>query len=161
MQAVIDGQKDQLLRAQAETENVRKRAERDKADATKDGIAGFAKDVVGVADNLSRALDALPEAMREDEALRPLVDGITMTERELQQVLSRAGVRKIEPLGERFDHNLHQAMFEVADTDQPAGTVVQLLQAGYVIHDRLLRPALVGVAKPDPGKAPAKDPEES
>jgi len=140
--------KDQLLRALAEMENVRRRAQRDRDDAAKYGIAVFANDLLAVADNLRRALEALPvEALEADEYLRNLAAGVELTERQFLAALERHGVRKFEPLGEKFDSHLHQAVFEVPDTDQPAGTVVRLLQAGYMLHDRLLRPAMVGVAK--------------
>lgn len=140
--------KDQLLRALADAENTRRRAERDKADMQKYAITGFARDLLNVADNLRRALESEPTDLgAESDSVKALVEGVEITERELLSIMERNGIRKIEPLGERFDHNYHQAMFEMDAPDQPAGTVVQLLQPGYVIHDRLLRPALVGVAK--------------
>lgn len=153
--------KDQLLRALAEMENVRRRAQRDRDDAAKYGVSVFANDLLAVADNLRRALEALPaEALEADEYLRNLAAGVELTERQFLAALERHGVRKFEPLGEKFDSHLHQAVFEVPDTDQPAGTVVRLLQAGYMLHDRLLRPAMVGVAKgnsPGPGPNGAAD----
>ena len=139
--------KDRLLRALAETENVRRRAERERADAARFGASNFAKDVVNVADNLRRALESVREGQGGDELLRNLLEGVAATERELLAAFERHGVRRIDPIGERFDHNLHHAMFEVENTGKPAGTIVQVLQPGYVMHDRLLRPALVGVAK--------------
>jgi molecular chaperone GrpE len=139
--------KDRLLRALAETENVRRRAERERADAARFGASNFAKDVVNVADNLRRALESVREGQGGDELLRNLLEGVAATERELLAAFERHGIRRVDPLGERFDHNFHQAMFEVENTGKPAGTVVQVLQPGYVMHDRLLRPALVGVAK--------------
>ena len=140
--------KDQLLRALAEMENVRRRAQRDRDDAAKYGVSIFANDLLAVADNLRRALEAIPaEALEADEYLRNLAAGVELTERQFLAALERQGVRKFEPLGEKFDSHLHQAVFEVPDTDQPAGTVVRLLQAGYMLHDRLLRPAMVAVAK--------------
>lgn len=147
--------KDQLLRALAETENVRRRAARDKEDAAKFAMAGFAREVLGVADNLRRALEAIaPEALEQDAALKNLYDGVLATERQLDTAFEKQAIKKIWPLGEKFDSNLHQAMFEVPGTDQPGGTVVQVLQAGYTLHERLLRPAMVGVAKGQPA-APA------
>ncbi|HVO04707.1 MAG TPA: nucleotide exchange factor GrpE [Candidatus Cybelea sp.] len=147
--------KDQLLRAMAETENTRRRAQRDRDDAQKYAVTNFAREMLTVADNLRRALEAIPaESLASDEALKTLYEGIAATERQLEAALSKQQIKRIWPEGERFDSNLHQAMFEVPDTGQPAGTVVQVLQAGYTIHDRLLRPALVGVAK---GGAPAND----
>jgi len=148
--------RDQLLRALAETENLRRRAQREKEDAQKFGIAGFARDMVPVADNLRRALEAVaPEALANDEALRNLVTGVEMTERQLLAGFEKHGLKRIEPMGQRFDSNLHQAMFEVPGSGQPAGTVVQVLQPGYVLNDRLIRPAMVGVAKGEP--LPAND----
>lgn len=150
-QAEIARLKDQLLRALAETENVRRRAQREREDAAKFGVTAFARDLLPVADNLRRALDSIPrEALQENELLRALAEGVEMTERELLAAFERHHIRKIEPLGERFDSNLHQAMFEVPGSGQPAGTVVQLLQPGYLLHDRLIRPAMVGVAKGEP-----------
>lgn len=144
--------KDQLLRALAETENVRRRAQREREDAGKYAIANFARDVLQVNDNLQRALEAIPAAaLAADEALKNLHEGVSATERQLSAALERQAVKRIWPMGEKFDANFHQAMFEVPTNDHAAGTVVQVMQAGYVIHDRLLRPALVGVAKSAPG----------
>jgi molecular chaperone GrpE len=146
--------KDQLLRAMAETENTRRRAARDREDAQKYGISNFAREVLSVADNLRRALEAIPaETLQSDEALKTLYDGVAATERQLEAALGKQQIQRIWPEGERFDSNFHQAMFEVPDSGKPAGTVVQVLQAGYKIHDRLLRPALVGVAKGGPTAA--------
>ena len=147
IEAELADAKDRLLRALAETENVRRRADRERADASRFGAANFAKDVLNVADNLRRALDSVREGQGGDELLGNLLQGVAATERELLAAFERHGVRRIDPVGERFDHNFHQAMFEVENTGKPAGTVVQVLQPGYVMHDRLLRPALVGVAK--------------
>ena len=147
--------KDQLLRALAETENVRRRAQREREDAGKYAIANFARDVLQVSDNLHRALDAIPQdALASDEALRSLHEGVSATERQLDAALERQQVKRIWPMGEKFDANLHQAMFEVPTAEHQPGTVVQVMQAGYLIHDRLLRPALVGVAKQPAGEAP-------
>jgi molecular chaperone GrpE len=142
--------KDRLLRALAETENVRRRAQRDREDASKYAIAGFAKDLLSAADNLGRALESLPEAQAKDERTRSLIAGVAATERELLGVFERHGIKRIDPKGECFDHNLHQAIFETERPDQPNGSVVEVLQPGYVLHDRLLRPAMVGVAKGGP-----------
>lgn len=139
--------KDRLLRAAAETENTRRRLERDKQDATAYAVTGFARDLLGVADNLRRALDAIPEAAREDETVKVIVTGIEMTERELANVLTKHGVSRVESQGRKLDPNLHQAMLEVEHDEHEPGTIVQELQAGYVLKDRLLRPALVSVAK--------------
>ena len=140
--------KDQLLRALAETENLRRRSTREKEDATKYSIANFARDMLNVGDNMRRAIDAAPEGSGEgDDAMASLVQGVEMTERELLATFERHGIKAIEPMGEKFDHNLHQAMFEVPDAEHTPGTVVQVIQAGYVIGERLLRPAMVGVSK--------------
>ena len=143
--------KDQLLRALAETENLRRRAARDRDDTAKYAMAGFARDLLSPVDNLRRALESVPaEADRDDDALATLLSGVELTERELLQAFEKHGLRKIEPMDVPFDHSVHQAMFEVEDTGKAAGTVVQLLQAGYMLRDRLLRPAMVGVAKGEP-----------
>ena len=147
--------KDQVLRALAEAENVRRRAQREREDAAKYAIANFARDVLQVSDNLHRALEAIPEsALAADEALKSLHEGVTATERQLDAALERQQVKRIWPMGEKFDANLHQAMFEVPGTGQPAGTIVQVLQSGYVLNDRLLRPAMVGVAKAEAATKP-------
>ncbi len=152
VEAELAETKDRLLRALAETENVRRRAQRDREDAQRYAVSNFAKDLLNVADNLRRALESLPESEAADERTRNLLAGVAATERELLAALERHGIRKVEPrAGERFDHNRHEAMFEVENTGQPAGTIIQVLQPGYLIHERLLRPAMVGVAKADPG----------
>jgi molecular chaperone GrpE len=153
LEAEIAEHKDRLLRALAETENTRRRAQRERDDASKYAITGFAKDLLSAADNLRRALDSLPEAEVRDERARSLLAGVAATERELLSVFERHGIRRIDPLGDRFDHNFHQAIFEAERADQPAGTIVEVLQPGYVLHDRLLRPAMVGVAKGGPKPA--------
>jgi molecular chaperone GrpE len=142
--------KDRMLRALAETENTRRRAQREREDSQKYAITGFAKDLLSAVDNLRRALESVPEAEVKDAKLRGLLDGVAATERELLSALERHGVKRIDPKGEKFDHNFHQAIFEAENTGQPAGTVVEVLQPGYVLHDRLLRPAMVGVAKGGP-----------
>jgi molecular chaperone GrpE len=147
--------KDQALRALAEAENTRRRTQRDREEFARYALAPLAKDILPVADNLARALAAVPkEALAQDEALRNLVEGIAATERQLLSALERHNIKRIDPEGEKFDSHRHQAMFEVPDPGKPAGTIVQVLQPGYILHDRLLRPALVGVAK---GGAPAGD----
>jgi molecular chaperone GrpE len=150
LEAELAEYKDRLLRALAETENVRRRAQREREDASKYAIAGFAKDLLSAADNLRRALESLPEAQAKDERTRSLIAGVAATERELLGVFERHGIKRIDPKGECFDHNLHQAIFETERPDQPNGSVVEVLQPGYVLHDRLLRPAMVGVAKGGP-----------
>lgn len=140
--------KDKLLRALAETENQRRRAQREREDASKYAAANFAKDMLDVADNLRRAIGSIDPASLQDERAKALVDGVAATERALLAALERHGIKRIEPeIGERFDPNLHEAMFEVPNTGKPGGSVVQVVQAGYRMHDRLLRPAMVGVAK--------------
>lgn len=148
LEAELAEHKDRLLRALAEAENTRRRAQRERDDATRYAISGFAKELLSAADNLRRALDSLPEAEAGDERTRSLLAGVAATERELLAVFERHGIRRIDPMGERFDHNLHQAIFEVERGDRPSGTIVEVLQPGYLLHDRLLRPAMVGVAKP-------------
>jgi molecular chaperone GrpE len=152
LEAELAEQKDRLLRALAETENVRRRAQREREDVSKYAVTSFAKDLLSAADNLRRALESLPESEVKDERTRSLLAGVAATERELLGVFERHGIRRIEPKGEPFDHNFHQAIFEAEREDQPSGTVVEVLQPGYVLHDRLLRPAMVGVAK---GSKPA------
>ncbi len=148
--------KDRLLRTLAEMENLRKRTEREVTDARLYGVANFARDVLGVADNMRRALEAVtPELRASTEAgAKALIDGVELTERELLKALEKNGMRQFSPQGEKFDPNLHQAMFEVPDASVPAGSVVQVVQPGYMIGERVLRPALVGVAKGGPKAAP-------
>jgi molecular chaperone GrpE len=155
--------KDKLLRALAEMENLRRRTERQVADARDYGITAFARDVVAVADNMSRALAALDHELREkaEPGVKALLDGVELTERELLKVLDKHGVKKFEPTGEKFDPNLHQAMYEVSDPSLPNGTVAQVVQAGYMIGERVLRPALVAVAKGGPKAPPADPPAEA
>ena len=150
LEAELAEQKDRLLRALAETENVRRRAQREREDSARYAVTGFAKDLLSAADNLRRALESLPEADVKDERTRSLLAGVAATERELLSVFERHGIRRIDPKGEPFDHNFHQAIFEAKREDQPTGTVVEVLQPGYALHDRLLRPAMVGVAKGGP-----------
>jgi molecular chaperone GrpE len=148
--------RDRTLRTLAEMENLRKRTAKEVADARAYGISGFARDVIDIADNLQRALDAVPAATREsaDPVLKALIEGVELTERSLLNALEKNGVRKFDPSGEKFDPNFQQAMYEVPDPSVPPGTVVQVVQAGYTIGERVLRPALVGVAKGG-AKAPA------
>lgn len=146
--AEIDLLKNDLLRAMAETENVRKRAQREKEDSLKYAIANFARDLTSVSDNLRRALSSVPqEALASNELLKALYDGVVMTENEMLSIFERQGIKKISPLGEKFDHSFHQAMLEIETAEHDPGTIVQVLQDGYILHDRLLKPALVGVAK--------------
>lgn len=140
--------KDKLLRTVAEMENVRRRTERDKLDTAKYAISNFARDVLTIADNIQRTIDHVPaEAADKDPALKSFLEGVQVTERELLNVMERHGISRLDPKGERFDPNRHQAMFEVPNTEVPEGTIVEVVQAGYEIAERVLRPALVGVSK--------------
>jgi molecular chaperone GrpE len=141
--------KDRMLRTLAEMENLRKRTAREVSDARTYGISGFARDVLDIADNLQRALDAVSAEARAaaDPGLKALIEGVELTERSLHNALEKHGVKRFDPAGEKFDPNVHQAMYEVPDSSIPVGTVAQVIQAGYMIGERILRPALVGVAK--------------
>lgn len=150
--------KDQLLRALAEAENVRRRAQRERADATKYAAAPMLRDLLAVADNLSRAIESVPEGGdADDERLQTLLDGVKLTDKELNAVFERHHIVKLEPLGEQLDPHRHEALYELPNPDHPNGTVVQIIQPGYLLHDRLLRPARVGVAKGAPPVAPGQD----
>ena len=153
--------RDKTLRTLAEMENLRQRTRREVADSKVYGITGFARDVLDIADSLQRALDAVPVETRElaDPMLKTLIEGVELTERSLLNALEKNGVRKFDPSGEKFNPNFQQAMYEVPDTSVPSGTVVQVVQAGYTLGERVLRPALVGVSKGGAKTAPA--PEQS
>jgi len=141
--------KDRMLRTLAEMETLRKRTAREVSDARTYGISGFARDVLDIADNLQRALDAVSAEARAaaDPGLKALIEGVELTERSLHNALEKHGVKRFDPAGEKFDPNVHQAMYEVPDPSVPVGTIAQVIQAGYMIGERVLRPALVGVAK--------------
>lgn len=146
--------RNQILRIAADMENLRRRTSKDVADAKAYSIANFARDMLQVSDNLTRALDAIPSDVRESDAnLKALADGVELTDRAMLAAMERHGVKRIDPKGERFDPNFHQAMFEVPDPSQPANIVAEVVQVGYVIGDRVLRPALVGVTKGGPKEA--------
>ena len=149
--------RDKMLRTLAEMENLRTRTKREVADAKTYGISGFARDVLEIADNLQRALDAVPAEAKAaaDPGLKALMEGVELTERSLLNALEKNGVKKFDPSGEKFNPNFQQAMYEVPDASVPAGTVVQVVQAGYMIGERVLRPALVGVSKGGAKAAPA------
>jgi molecular chaperone GrpE len=149
--------RDKMLRTLAEMENLRQRTRREVADAKVYGITGFARDVLEIADNLQRALDAVPAEARAaaDPGLTALIEGVELTERSLLNALEKNGVTKFDPSGEKFDPNFQQAMYEVPDPSVPSGTVVQVVQAGYMLGERVLRPALVGVSKGGAKAAPA------
>ncbi|MBD8553705.1 nucleotide exchange factor GrpE [Rhizobium sp. CFBP 8762] len=147
--------RDRFIRLAADMDNLRRRTEREVKDAKSYAVAGFARDMLAVADNLRRALDAIPAEAREngDTGFAALIEGVELTERSMLSTLERHGVRKLEPEGEKFDPNFHQAMFEVPNTDIANGTVVQVVQAGFTIGERVLRPAMVGVSKGGPKAA--------
>ncbi len=158
VEAERDDLKDKLLRTLADMENLRRRTEREVADAKTYAVTSFARDMLGSADNLRRGLENVPESAKSgDVALNALIEGVELTERELVKTLERHGVRKIDPQGEKFDPNMHQAMFEAPDTDTPKGMVSKVVQTGYKIGERVLRPALVGISSgaPKPAEAPA------
>lgn len=146
----LERTKDQMMRAAAETDNIRKRALREREDAAKYAVSGFSKDLLSVADNLRRALQAIPPEMAQSSPeIKNLCSGIEATERELLRTFEKNGIQKIEPIDERFDPNFHEVMFEAVIPNKPAGTVIQVIEAGYVLNGRLLRPARVGVSKSD------------
>jgi molecular chaperone GrpE len=152
---------DKYLRAHAEMENIRKRAEREREEAAKYAIAKLAKDIVSVGDNFQRAIDAVPPgAAEKDTTLKSFLDGVTMTERELLNVLDRHGIKRLQPMNEPFNPHLHEAVRQVPRPDVPSGTVVEVYQAGYTIAERVLRPAMVGVAQggPKPGSTDVPPP---
>ena len=153
--------KDRVLRTLAEMENLRKRTEREVADTRQYSIAAFARDVLAVADNMDRALKSLEDEIREtaNPGVKALLEGVELTERELLKVMEKHGIKQFEPRkGDKFDPNLHQAMYEVPNPSQPGGTVAQVVQSGYMIGERMLRPALVGVAKGGPKAEPKQEP---
>ena len=145
----ISDLKDQLLRSMAEVENIRKRSKKELEDTNKYAITGFARDILSISDNLRRALESIDneDNTEKSEPFKNLIEGVELTERELLSVFNRYGIDKINPIGERFDVKFHQAMFEEETSESEPGTVIQVMQSGYVIQDRLLRPAMVGVAK--------------
>jgi len=152
LQAEMASQRDQLLRVVAEAENGRRRAEREKEDTAKYAISKFARDMLDIADNLRRALEttegeSMAGVVQENEPVKVFVEGVAATERAIFQAFDKHGLVKLTPLDEKFDPNFHQAMLEVPTEDSPPGTVVQVMQPGYVLNGRLIRPALVGVAK--------------
>ena len=151
--------KDKMLRTLAEMENLRKRTAKEVADARAYGITGFARDILDIADNLQRALDAIPAEAKEtaDPGLKAFIEGVELTERSLLNTLEKNGVKKFDPSGEKFDPNFQQAMYEVPDPSVPSGTVVQVVQAGFMIGERVLRPALVAVSKGGAKAAPANN----
>ncbi|NCP17928.1 MAG: nucleotide exchange factor GrpE [Erythrobacter sp.] len=143
----LDTARQEVLYARAETQNVRRRMEKDIADTRAYAATGFARDILSVSDNLVRAIDSIPEDLRSDDKFKGLVAGIEATQRELDRVFSQHGVTRVAAMGLPLDPNVHQAMMEIPSDDAEPGTVIQEMQAGYLIKDRLLRPAMVGVAK--------------
>ncbi|MDR3493761.1 MAG: nucleotide exchange factor GrpE [Ancalomicrobiaceae bacterium] len=159
LEAEVADLKEKLLRSLAEMENLRRRTEKEVRDARDYAITGFARDLLSVGDNLARAVEAVPAGDRQtaDAVLKGLIDGVDLTGRDLIKTLEKHGVKKLEPLGLRFDPNVHQAMFEIPNAEAASGTVLQVLQDGYVIGERVLRPALVGVSKGGPRPAASLD----
>ncbi len=157
LQTELGKMKDQWLRALADAENNRKRATKEREDTQKFAITNFARELLSVTDNLRRALENYPQTADLPESVKALITGVDMTEKEFLNILERHGVKKIDPLHQKFDPNFHQAMFEVETDEHAPSFIVQVLQHGYVLHDRLLRPALVGVAKPSPASMPKVD----
>ncbi|HOO51028.1 MAG TPA: nucleotide exchange factor GrpE [Alphaproteobacteria bacterium] len=143
--------KDQLIRTVADMENLRKRSAREREDALKYSISGFARDLLDVSDTFRRALDSIPADLKEDNRINPLVEGIEAMERALLTVFEKNGLKKIEPLDEVFNPNFHEVMFEAPMPDKANGTIIQIIEPGYLLHDRLLRPARVGISKSDQG----------
>lgn len=157
LQTELEKMKDQWLRAVAETENIRRRNIKEREEAQKFAITNFARDMLSVGDNLQRALDNCPSMDGLSETTKAFIEGVQMTQAELLSILERQGIKKINPLHEKFDPNFHQAMFEIETADYQAGVVLQVLQHGFVLHERLLRPALVGVSKSMPAVNPKVD----
>lgn len=150
-EAEIAALKDKLLRTLADMENLRRRSQKDREDALKYASANFARDMLSVADNLRRAIESIPEDGDSDgAALVGFIEGIALTEKGLLSALERHKIEKIEPMGKKFDPQFHEALFEIPTNDAPSGTVMQVMETGYIIHDRLLRPAKVGIAKAAP-----------
>jgi molecular chaperone GrpE len=143
----IQDLKDQRLRAAAELENFRKRAEKDQADALKYGVSNFAKEIINIKDNVERAQSSISEDVRSNDAVKSIVEGLDMIAQSAVATFEKIGIKKIESLNEKFDHNFHQAMMEIENDEVEPGTIVQELISGYTLHDRLLRPAMVGVSK--------------
>ncbi len=162
LEAQIADLTDRFARAVAELENYRRRAEREREDVAKYAISNFARDMLAIADNLGLAVASISAEVRgEDKNLDTLAAGVELTERELMAAFERHGITKVDPMGESFNHDLHQAMFEIEDTDKPPGTIVEVMQAGYVLKDRLLRPAMVGVTKGGAARTDAPGPGEA
>jgi len=162
LEAELAQMKDQMLRSMAEAENIRKRALKEREDATKYAVTAFARDMLDISDNFRRALDAIPAEAKsgDDPLLKNVMDGIEAVERNLLRIFERHGITKIEPLDQIFDPNFHEVMFEAPVPGKAPGTVIQLVEPGYMLNDRLLRPARVGIAKDD-GTAPTQHIDQS
>lgn len=160
LQGELDATKDKMLRAVADAENTKRRALKERDDASKFAVSGFSRDLLPVADNLRRALDAIPDDVKSDERIANLIDGIEATERELLRSFEKNGLQKIEPLEQKFDPNFHEVMFETPMPDKAPGTIIQVMETGYTLHGRLIRPARVGVVKDD-GQAGGNAPGSS
>ena len=156
----IEGLKDQRLRAVAELENFRKRAEKEQSDALKYGISNFAKEIINIGDNIERAKSSISDDVKSNDSIKSVVEGLDLIAQSTLSTFEKIGIKKIESLNEKFDHNLHQAMMEIEKNDCEPGTIVQELIPGYTLHDRLLRPAMVGVSKKTQENQGAKDTEE-
>ena len=156
----IEGLKDQRLRAVAELENFRKRAEKEQSDALKYGIANFAKEIINIGDNIERAKSSISDDVKSNDSIKSVVEGLDLIAQSTLSTFEKIGIKKIESLNEKFDHNLHQAMMEIEQNDCEPGIIVKELIPGYTLHDRLLRPAMVGVAKKPQENQGAKDTEE-
>ena len=156
----IEGLKDQRLRAVAELENYRKRAEKEQSDALKYGIANFAKEIINIGDNIERAKSSISDDVKSNDSIKSVVEGLDLIAQSTLSTFEKIGIKKIESLNQKFDHNLHQAMMEIEKNDCEPGTIVQELIPGYTLHDRLLRPAMVGVSKKTQENQGAKDTEE-
>ena len=149
LQGELDASKDKMLRAVADAENTKRRALKERDDASKFAVSGFSREMLPVADNLRRALDAIPDDVKSDERIANLIDGIEATERELLRAFEKNGLQKIAALEQKFDPNFHEVMFETPMPDKAPGTIIQVMETGYTLHGRLIRPARVGVVKDD------------
>lgn len=161
MEAKLADMNDKMMRVVADAENTKRRALKERDDAKKFAVSSFSRDILPVADNLRRAIDAIPEELKENEQIKNLIDGIEATERELLRTFEKNGIVKLDPIDQVFDPNFHEVMFEAPMPDKAPGTIIQVMETGYLLHDRLIRPARVGVAKDDgqgSGSTPSIDP---
>lgn len=156
LEAELSTAKDKMMRALADADNSRKRAVKEREDATRYAVTSFARDLLDFVDNFGRALAAIPPELKTDDRIKNTVTGIEAMQQSILSVLQKHGIRRLEPMDEPFNPNFHEVMFEIPGTGKPAGTIIQLVDAGYILHDRLLRPARVGVAKGDAGDTPSR-----